>query len=68
MPHHQRELRIGELTVADVEIGSADAARADSDPDLAPAERPLAQLRRAERRSGLGEDLGADSPIVDSSR
>lgn len=51
-----------------MQIGAADPARSDRDPDLVLTERTLGQLRCANGCSRLVEDLRVDSPIVDSKR
>ena len=47
--HHQRQLRLGEVAVEDVEVGAADAAGADLELDLAGTGGGVGQLSQPER-------------------
>ena len=49
VPHHQRQLRLGEVAVEDVEVGAADAAGMNRDLDLAGTGSGLGQLSQPER-------------------
>ena len=56
MPQDERELRLRELAVADVEVGPADPAGVDADPHLAGPQRRPRQIGRAQRRSRSVQD------------
>jgi hypothetical protein len=49
MPENERQLRVGELTVDDVEVSPADAAGANSEEDLPWPRHGLGQLALDER-------------------
>src|SRR5262249_38265709 len=51
VPGHDRQLRINELAVNDMQIGAADAASGNLDQDLACARRGYGPLARDERRA-----------------
>jgi hypothetical protein len=51
MAEHERELRVCEVAVGDVEIGPADAAGADGDQNLSRAGLRARKLALGERRS-----------------
>lgn len=53
MPRDQRELRFGQVTIANVEIGATDAARNDAEPNLTRSGFGIGQLARRERRTGF---------------
>src|SRR5207244_7216505 len=59
MSHDQRELRIGQFAVDDVQIGAADGARFDLDAKLAGARFRLGDLREHEPLARTAEEHGA---------
>ena len=48
MAEHERELRVGKLAVEDVQVGAADPAGLDPDPELPRSGLGLGQLRLAQ--------------------
>ena len=53
---HERELRVGELAVADVEIGATDTARVDAKPNLTAPQVGTGRFGRTKRRARCVED------------
>jgi len=52
---HQRQLRIGQVPVGDVEVGATHAAGLDRDEDLAGAGRGVGDLHEAQGPAGSFE-------------
>jgi hypothetical protein len=64
VPQDQRQLRLGQLAVHDVQVGAADAAGSDLDQDLARARLGVRDVRRAQRLTGAVEHHRSHRPSL----
>ena len=64
VPEHERELRIGELAVEDVQVGTADAAGLDAQEHLARRGLGVGKVAEPERPAGRVEDHRLHRTIV----